>query len=217
MKQNVTPNDRNHTFGRIFLAIAILIIVAVPLTIAIVLNTAPDYKVMLSCIVPLLFFIVGGFIEVISYGPLLGTSATYLAHITGNMVNLKVPCAVTARDNFGYKNGSEEGEIVSTVAVAGSTIVTTLVIAIGVIALTPLTPILQSPTLSPAFQMSFTALFGALAYKYFSKGIKLVPVPLVLTLVLQFAFKLGYTTLIPVSAIVSILMAYWMYKKSWIE
>lgn len=212
-----TINDKNHAFGRLFLAIAILIILAVPFVIAFALNTQPDYQVMLSCILPLLFFIVGGFIEVVSYGPLLGTSATYLAHITGNMVNLKVPCAVTARDSFGYENGSPEGEIISTVAVAGSTIVTTIVIAIGVLALTPLTPVLQSPVLSPAFKMSFTALFGALAYKYFSNGIKLVPVPFVLAIVLQFALALGYTVLIPVTAIISILLAYVMFKKGWLN
>lgn len=216
MKKEVnkkTINDRNHTFGRIFLGLAILIIIAVPILIGIVLKTAPDMKVVANSILPLLIFIVGGFVEMMSYAPLLGTMATYLAHITGNMVNLKVPCAVVARDNFGYENGSKEGEVVSTISVAVSTIVTTIVIGLGILALAPLTPVLESPIVGPAFEMSFLALFGALAYKYFSKDPILVPIPLILVLVLQFLFGIGYTVLIPVSAIVSIGFAYLFFKK----
>lgn len=206
-------NDENHLLGRVFLGSAIFVILAVPTVIALVLETMPDFEVVAKAMIPLLFFIAGGFIECISYAPLLGVSATYLAHITGNMVNLKVPCAVTARDNFNFPNGSPEGEVVSTVAVAVSTIVTTLIIAFGVLMLTPLTPILENPTLSPAFSVSFTALFGALAYKYFTPCWKLVPVPLILTLILQFTLNLGYTTLIPISAVVAVLTSYWMFKK----
>lgn len=217
MKKVRTLNDKNHTFGRIFLGVAIAIIVAVPVIIGLVLKTQPDWAAVGRCAVPLIIFIAGGFIECLSYGPLLGTMATYLGHITGNLVNLKVPCAVAARDNFGYENGSKEGEIVSTISVGVSTIVTTVVIGLGVLALAPLTPVLENPVLSPAFAMSFTALFGALAFKYFSGSIKLVPVPLVLVLVLQFALNLGYTVLIPVSAIVSILVAYFMWKKGWLD
>lgn len=216
-KKERTINDSNHTFGRIFLGLAILIILLVPIIIALVLKEQPDYNIILKEVVPLIIFIVGGFIECLSYGPLLGVSATYLGHITGNLVNLKVPCAVAARDNFGYENGSLEGEIVSTISVGVSTIVTTIVIGLGVALLTPLTPVLENPVLSPAFQMSFTALFGALAYKYYVKDPKLVPVPLILVLVLAFAAGLGYTILIPVSAIVSILTAYLMFKKGWLE
>ena len=72
---------------------------------------------------------------------------------------------------------------------------------------------MENPVLKPAFDSAFTALFGALAYKYFVKDIKLVPIPLVLCLILQFALKLGTTILIPVASIIAILFAYWLFKK----
>lgn len=213
MKKEKNYNDINHFYGRIFLGLAILLILLVPIIMCFVVGEMPDFMVILKSFIPLIVFIVGGFIEVMTYSPLLGTSGTYLAFFTGNLVNLKVPCAVNARELAGVKHGSKEGEIVSTISVATSTIVTTLIIAIGVALLAPLTPILESPELKPAFDTAFTALFGALGYKYFIKDLKLVPIPLALTLLLEIFIGLGTSILIPVSAIVSILFAYYMFKK----
>ena len=116
----------------------------IPVTIALVLKVSPDFGVIATSMLSLIVFLAGGFIEVITYSPMLGTSGTYLGFITGNLVNLKVPCAVNARELAGVKHGSREGEIISTISVATSTIVTTLIIAIGVAALTPLTPVLEN-------------------------------------------------------------------------
>ena len=214
MEKRRTQNDVNHSIGRIFLLIAIIIILMVPFTMAIVLKVQPDYLVILKSFIPLIVFIIGGFIEVMTYSPLLGTSGTYLAFVTGNLVNLKVPCAVNSRDIANVKHGSKEGEIISTISVATSTIVTTLIIALGVALLTPLTPIFESETLKPGFDCAFTALFGALAYKYFIKDLKLVPLPLVLTILLEIFLSLGTSILIPVSAVLSTLFAYYLFKKS---
>ena len=213
MKKEMTYNDRNHLYGRIFLAIAIVIILMVPIIMAIVLKAMPNWGVVLTSLLGLIVFVVGGFIEVITYSPMLGTVGTYLGFFTGNLVNLKVPCVVNARELAGVAHGSKEGEIVSTISVATSTIVTTVVIALGVALLVPLTPVLENPVLKPAFDSAFTALFGALAYKYFVKDAKLVPVPLALCLVLQFTLGLGTSILIPVSSVFAILFAYWLFKK----
>lgn len=211
--KNLTLNDRNHLFGRIFLAIALIIIIAIPIIMSFALETAPDFLVVIKSMIPLIVFIIGGFVEVITYSPLLGISGTYLGFFTGNLVNLKVPCAVNAREQANVRHGSKEGEIISTVSIATSTIVTTVIIALGVALLTPLTPILESETLQPAFTTAFTALFGALAYKYFVKDLKLVPVPLLLAILLQIVLNLGTSILIPVCSIISILFAYYLFKR----
>lgn len=213
MKKQRSLNDQNHTFGRLFLAVAILLIVAVPVIMSLKLNAAPDWVVIAKSMLSLIIFIIGGFVEVISYAPMLGTIGTYLAFFTGNLVNLKVPCAVDAREQLGVEHGSAEGEIVSAISVATSTIVTTLVIAVGVLALEPLKPVLTNPTLQPAYETAFTALFGALAFKYFTKDPILVPLPFVLCVVLQILTGIGKTVLIPVGAIVTILFAWGLYKK----
>ena len=205
-------NDKNHLYGRIFLALAIIMIVLVPVIMAIILQVMPEWDVVIRALATLIVFIIGGFVEVMTYSPMLGTAGTYLAFFTGNLVNLKVPCAVNAREQANVKHGSQEGEIVSTLSVATSTIVTTVIIALGVALLVPLTPVLENPVLRPAFYSAFTALFGALAYKYFTKDIKLVPLPLILSIVLAFTLKLDTSVLIPICAIASIVLAVVLFK-----
>lgn len=214
MKKEKSFNDINHFYGRIFMSLAIIIVLLVPIVMAIALKTAPDFKVIVKTIPALITFIVGGFIEVTTYAPLLGTSGTYLAFFTGNLINLKVPCAVNAREQAKAKIGTKYSEIISTVSIGSSAIVTTIVIAVGVALLVPLTPVLESPVLSPAFSLSFTALFGALGYKYFSKDLKLVPIPLILCFGLQYLLVLGTGVLIPVAAVISIAFAYFLFKKN---
>lgn len=206
-------NKKNHRFGRIFLSVAVILILLVPAVIGFVLKVGPNLLEVFNGLVALLIFLVSGFVEVITYAPLLGTSGTYLAFFTGNLVNLKVPCAVNARDQMQVRHGSVEGELVSTVAIASSTIVTTLVLALGVLLIQPLTPILESPVLSPAFSTAFTALFGALAYQYFIREPKLVPLPLILTIALQILTHMGKSALIPISVVVTVLLAYWMFRR----
>ena len=108
-------NKTNHIIGRIALGLALLVIFAVPVTMMIVLQTVPDGKLLKNALTntAIIVFFLSGAIEVITYSPLLGTSGTYLGFITGNLVNLKVPCAVNARELAGVKHGSAEGEVVS--------------------------------------------------------------------------------------------------------
>lgn len=203
----------DHFFGRIFLGIAIILIVLVPVIMCIVLQTLPNFLTILQCIIPLITFIIGGFVEVITYSPMLGVSGTYLGFFTGNLVNLKVPCAVNAREQAGVKNGSKEGEIISTISIAVSTLVTTIILAVGVALLKPLEGVLTNEYLVPAFDSAFTALFGALAYKYFIKDLKLVPVPIILAFILSFFLGQGTGISIPVCAVVAILVAYFFFRR----
>lgn len=210
-KKKIVLDD--HFFGRIFLGLAIILIILVPVIMCIVLETLPNFLTIAQCILPLITFIIGGFIEVITYSPMLGVSGTYLGFFTGNLVNLKVPCAVNAREQAGVKHGSKEGEIISTISVAASTLVTTVILAIGVALLKPLEPVLQNPYLVPAFDAAFTALFGALAYKYFIKNLKLVPVPLIVAFILSFLLGQGTGISIPVCAVIGIGFAYLLFKR----
>ena len=115
---------------------------------------------------------------------MLGAGGSYLAFITGNLINMKIPCALNARDIVGTEAGTPENEIVSTLSIAASSLVTTLVIALGVFLIIPLRPVLESPVLQPAFNNVVPALFGAMAFKYFRRGKQLVAIPLILMTIL---------------------------------
>jgi len=185
MKAEKSFNDLLHIKGRIFILLGFAVMISVPVTMWLVTGVAPNASQFFAAFLTIsLLQLPGGIIEVITYAPMLGTSATYLAFITGNLSNLKIPCAMNSRQLCGTEIGTPQNEIVSTIAVSASTITTTLVMTLGVVMLIPLTPILESPVLKPAFEWVVSALFGALGYKYFRSNLKFVPVPLVAMIVL---------------------------------
>lgn len=210
--------QRMHFLGRIFTVIGILIMFAVPFLIWIITGVSPDVNQLFVGVMALsILYLPGGIIEVITYGPILGTSGTYLAFITGNLVNLKIPCVMNATELAKTEINTEENEIVSTVAVAFSSITTVVIMSLGVMMLIPLRPLLNSPVLAPAFNWVVSALFGALGYKYFKNHLKLVVAPLIFVIVLSLiAPKFVYGNIVIVivlSALVTILVARVLWKK----
>ena len=213
-KKQMTLSDKDHLYGRIFLGAAIVLILAIPIIMCLTLKVFPEWAVLGKGLVGCIMFIVGGFIEVMTYSPMLGTKGTYLAFFTGNLVNLKLPCAVNAREQANVKHGSQEGEIVSTVSIATSTIVTTIILAVGVACFGLLSPVLQSETLKPGFDSAFAALFGALAYKYFIKNLDIALPPLVISIVLAstIMFFNDTTILMLFSMIITSIYAYCLLR-----
>ena len=213
-KKTISYTDKEHLYGRVFLAIAIGLILLVPVIMCLVLKVLPEWTIVGKGLIGCIVFIVGGFIEVMTYSPMLGVKGTYLAFFTGNLVNLKLPCAVNAREQADVKHGSPEGEIISTVSIATSTIVTTLVLCVGVACLVPLTPLLQSEVLSPGFSSAFAALFGALAYKYFIKNPDIALPPLVIAIILPALINLfnDTTILMLFSILVTVIYSYFLLK-----
>ena len=148
---------------------------------------------------------------------MLGAGGTYLAFITGNISNLKLPCALDAMERANVKASSEEGEVISTISIAVSSIVTIFIVIAGVILIVPLTPVLDSPVLKPAFDQILPALFGGLGVVFVSKNLKLSIAPILLMLVLFiFVPALNQSTvgiMVPVGVLFTIAFARILYKK----
>lgn len=209
--------EQIHIDGRVWGAIAGIAICAFPLLVAVLFQLKPDWGVVLKGLIGVapIFWTVG-LIEVFTYIPMLGAGSSYLAFVTGNITNLKAPCAINAMENTGAKAGSKEAEIISTIAVATSSIVTILIIALGVLMIVPLTPILENPALTPAFDNILPALFGALGVVYISRNWKLAIAPVLFMLILFIAvpgLSGAVGMLVPVGAIIAIAVARVLYKK----
>ena len=185
MKQELSYRDSVHKMGRVWILSALAMLLAVPAAICIYYNAWPPVSGVLKgllSIVPIFWTV--GVIEVFTYVPMLGTGGSYLGFVTGNLANLKVPCALNSMDRAGVQPGTEEGEVVSTIAIATSSIVTTLIIALGVLLLSQIAPVLESPVLQPAFENILPALFGALGVVFISKDWKIAIAPLVVMITL---------------------------------
>ena len=172
-------NTSLHRFGRILLIISAILLLSVPFVIGAIHGVSPELGGFLAGIAKVgIIYIPVAIVEFLVYTPMLGVGGSYISFLTGNVTNMKIPCAMNARDMAGTTVGTPENEIVSTISTATSAIVTTLVIVVGVILITPLQPVLQSEALLPAFNNVVPALFGALGLKYFAKSPKIAVIPL---------------------------------------
>ena len=145
-------NESMHMIGRISSTIMLVMLLGAPFVIGMYLGAMPDMKAFIKAFLSIgIVYLASGIVEYLIYVPMLGAGGSYLAFITGNLINMKIPCAVTARDIVGAKSGTPENEIISTLSIAASSLVTIAVLAVGVMCLIPLQPILQSETLQPVF------------------------------------------------------------------
>ena len=189
MKKQLSYIDSVHRSGTIWNISVMILLLAFPLTVAALFGAAPDW----------------------------GARGSYLSFVTGNISNLKLPCAINALEQNNVSANSEEGEVISTIAIATSSIVTTVIIILGVILIVPLTPVLEAPVLEPAFAQMLPALFGGLGVAFVSRNWKIAVAPVVLMLVLFiFVPALNAGTvgiMVPVSVLFTIAVSRLLYKR----
>ena len=177
--------NQTHWLGRIFSVAVLIMLVGAPFVIGGILGAMPDLAAAGKGIITVgLIWIGSGIVEYLVYTPMLGAGGSYLAFITGNLINMKIPCAINARELTGAKTGTPENEVISTLSIATSSLVTILVLAVGVVLMIPLQPVLRSKVLEPGFNNVVAALFGAMACQYFRKDLRLAAVPMAVMTVL---------------------------------
>ncbi|MBR6784858.1 MAG: hypothetical protein IKM25_01245 [Clostridia bacterium] len=212
--------DKVHRWGILWNIGALLMLLAIPVSISLYFNAWPTLQVLWSVLSKLmLLYWVTAVIEVITYVPMLGAGGTYLSFVTGNITNLKLPVGLAAMENAKVRANTEEGEVISTIAIGVSSITTTVIIAVGVLAFSPVLPYITSEgsAFKPAFDWVLPALFGALGASYFAKHWKLVPLPVIVgVIVLLFAPTLGVGTLMFVTIVAAVAGVGVLYKLKWL-
>lgn len=218
MKKQLSYLDSVHRDGRIWNLSVMVLLLLFPIIVSIVFDAPPDWNALLMGLIttaPMYWAV--GIIETFTFVPMLGAGGSYLSFVTGNISNLKLPCAINALEQNDVNATSEEGELISTIAIATSSIVTTLIIVLGVILIVPLTPILEAPVLEPAFAQMLPALFGGLGVVFVSRNWKIAIAPVLLMLVLFiFVPALNAGTvgiMVPVSVLFTIAISRILYKR----
>ena len=120
-----TFDEQTHFYGQLWTWTAVFVIAMVPILICVYYDCWPGITPVLKGLLGVapIFWTVG-VIEVVTFTPMLGTAGSYLSFVTGNVTSLKVPAALNAMENAKVKPGTEEGEVMSTIAIATSSIVT---------------------------------------------------------------------------------------------
>ena len=218
MNKQLSYLDSVHRDGRIWNLSVMVLLLLFPIIVSIVFDAPPDWNALLMGLIataPMYWAV--GIVETFTFVPMLGAGGSYLSFVTGNISNLKLPCAINALEQNDVNATSEEGELISTIAIATSSIVTTLIIVLGVILIVPLTPILEAPVLEPAFAQMLPALFGGLGVVFVSRNWKIAIAPVLLMLVLFiFVPALNAGTvgiMVPVSVLFTIAISRILYKR----
>lgn len=219
MKTKLSYMDSVHRAGRIWNLSVMALLFLFPIGVGLIYQAMPDWHGFLMGIIataPMYWAV--AVIETFTYVPMLGAGGSYLSFVTGNISNLKLPVALNALEQAEVNINSEEGEIVSTIAIAVSSIVTTLIIILGVVLITPLTPVLNAPVLAPAFAQILPALFGGLGVVFISKNWKIAVAPVLLMLVLFIfvpALNAGTVGIVvPVGVLFTLGVSRILYKKN---
>lgn len=159
-----------HKSGRTFMVLFIAYMVVIPFIICAVYDCMPNFKMCLPGLIAILAIMGPASIaEVGSYTPILGSS-TYLTFVTGNVMNLKVPCIINAQQVAKVEPNTVEGDAISLIATAVSSAVTIIILAIGVVLLSFIKPVLENPYVVTASDYLLPALFGCMALGLLSSG-----------------------------------------------
>lgn len=218
--------NSTHRLGRVSGIIAVLLILMVPAVITFVYRnqiTLDMPKTMSAIITLTAIYGVVSMVEVVSFCPFLGTGGTYLSFITGNIMNMKLPVAMNSLRVNKLDRDSEEAEVVTTLAIGASSLVTTFILFLGMLFLgNLLVPIITGPELAPAFNNLTPALTGALAAPYFVKNKKLsIPTVIagcVLYLVMGYSFmSSNYSYLMLAFIVISFLCYLLLYKVGFVK
>ena len=108
-------------------------------------------------------------VEPVSYYAALGMSGTYLSFLSGNIGNMRVPCAALAQDVTKSEPGTIQAEVVSTMAICGSIITnliaTTAAAFVGAAVVTVLPAVVSEGLKSYASAAIFGATLGNFGIK----------------------------------------------------
>lgn len=185
-----------HKTGRIFILCFIVYTIFIPVVICTVYGAWPSISAILPGLVTILTMLgIQSVLEAGLYTPILGSSS-YLTFATGNIMNLKIPCALNAQKVAGVETNTTAGDAIALISTCVSSIVTIIVLFIGLFLVIPLRPFLESEIASSASNYLMAALFGCIVVGFLApaggktvmKNKLLVAVlPFVITMVLAIA------------------------------
>ncbi len=202
--------------------VAVIAMIAVPVAVTMIFNIKVDWAATIPIATSLIaMFAPMAIVENISYYPIIGAGGVYLSCITGNIMNMKLPCALSGMKIIDAEPGTSKGDIISIISIGVSSIVTTIILFLGMLVVGQfIAPLITNPILKPGFDNIMPSLMGAISVPFVVRSPKLAVFPVVVTLALYLSplsktffspFYQSYTLL--AIMITSILVAYYMYKQ----
>lgn len=142
-------------------------------------------------------------IQPIAYYSILGTSGTYIAWLAGSVADIRLPAVTMAQKVSGVEAGTHEGDVMSTIGIASSVLISVLFITVFTLIGSKVLTILPKFVID-SFKYILPALFGAVYIEMSRKNFKAGILTLVLGMVLMvtanaFKFNAALMTVVVVA------------------
>lgn len=200
MKENFYSLEylpKMHRIGKIIGVLAVLASFMPALTLGVVYGLWPDMAALgTAAVSAIASFGVLWFVEPLSYYPVVGPVGTYMAFVSGNISNMRIPCASMAQISTEVEPGSDKGSIIATIGMGVSIVINTLVLTIGVIAGSSILSMLPASVVG-ALNYLLPALFGALLVQFGMKNKSHTVLMLVIGILLNIAINGGVFSWLP--------------------
>lgn len=186
-----------HRVGTITNILGVVLSFAPAAILAVVYGLLPDWGALLTAFIAALSAF--GFlwiVEPISYFTVVGPIGTYMAFLSGNISNMRVPCASMAQVSAGVEPGTDKGSIIATIGMAVSVIINISVLTIGVILGSSILSKMP-PAVTEALNYLLPALFGALLMQFGLKQKNLAVVMLIFSIIMCIAINAGVFSWLP--------------------
>ena len=194
---NLEYLPKMHKIGKVIGVLAVVASFMPALCLGLIYGLWPDWAALgTAALTAITSFGILWFVEPLSYYPVVGPMGTYMAFVSGNISNMRIPCASMAQVGAGVEPGTEKGSIIATIGMGVSIVINTLVLSAGVIAGQAVLSMLPAAVVS-ALNFLLPALFGALLVQFGMKNKSHTVVMLVFGIILCLAIKAGFFNWLP--------------------
>ena len=194
---NLEYLPKMHKIGKVIGVLAVVASFMPALCLGLIYGLWPDWAALgTAALTAITSFGILWFVEPLSYYPVVGPMGTYMAFVSGNISNMRIPCASMAQVGAGVEPGTEKGSIIATIGMGVSIVINTLVLSAGVIAGQAVLSMLPAAVVS-ALNFLLPALFGALLVQFGMKNKSHTIVMLVFGIILCLAIKAGFFNWLP--------------------
>lgn len=157
-------------------------------------------------------FAIYSVVEPICYFPILGLPGTYMSFLSGNIGNMRVPCAVVAQESLGVEPGTKKAELIATLGIAGSIFTNTIMVTIAAIGGAALMSVFP-PVVLTAFKYVSSAVFGAMFAMFASKNLKYGAFALVVVMAMLLSKAIPVYIMIPIAVFSTAIFGVFDYNK----
>jgi len=157
------------------------------------------------------------FIEPVSYFLVLGVCGTYISFLAGNISNFRLPVSAVAQEVAQVQEGSHEGEIISTLAIAATQVMITVSALTGAMFVSAIVSLLPLSVVA-AFEWLLPSIWGAIVVQFGLRNWRYAVVAVIASIVVVIYSRLPGWSHTPVLVVLMVAMALFTHNRGiWVR